>query len=220
MYKPGEWVHTQDGIGQVTLSFPCYYQFWEKLEDESYRVNIYGENEGLANKLLGEKRVLGECYKYILFMKRLCDHDGNPKKRIMGFHAKAYENDKASKEDMQHIETALKDGELKCRFDSFIMKYPSPIRKWGLQVPEGKIDDLKSYINNLSANINVDLCFSVKSLYELLKTELDVDLTGSIINKINPNMHIFTHHYSVDSDNYYNSNNEEVICKITIEKND
>lgn len=51
MFKAGGWVHTEDGIGQAVLLFPCYYQFWEKIRDEVYREDVYGKNENLANSL-------------------------------------------------------------------------------------------------------------------------------------------------------------------------
>lgn len=219
MYKEGDWVHTQDGIGIVTRVFPHYYQYWEKSIDDRYRYETYGDDEKLATSLLGEKKEVGDWIKDIIYVKRLCDHDLNPKKRIMCFYTKAYANDRIAAKEKKTVEKLLKDQKLAEKFKNYQCQYPEPLRGWNILISADQAVLIKKALDSLENNNDEKLNMTMRQIETYFKTGFDVDIYEDQHKKLFANATIQTQLHPEGAPGYYNKDREEIVRSIQIVKN-
>jgi len=217
-FKVGDWVHTMDGIGTVAGVFPVYYQYWQKLHDDKYREETYGNNEALGISLLGEPREVGEWIKDILYVKRLCDHDAAPKKRFMCFFGLAYANDTITKKEMAEVRRILKnDPKLAARFEKLECTFRQPVRAWSVQLSEAQIVAISKAIQQLENNTEGKLAMTMTQVAGYFEKEFDVDLLELMLRDRRGNATIATRMMPENDANYYNADREEMICEIRID---
>lgn len=212
MFKVGDWVHTQGGIGLVTQVFPQYYQYWEKLSDDRARRETYGDNHTLADRFLGKPKSVGEWVQDILQVKRLCDHDLKPYSRVMCFAAKAYANDGTTKKQLAKIAQILKDPRIADRFHSYQCKDRRESAAWGVLISPEKATEIKRALENQVAVAPMPL----REWAAWFEHAFGVDLLQAWRRKTFENVVIKTMSLPIDAPDHYNEARERMFCKVEI----
>lgn len=218
MFKEGDWVHTEDGIGIITKVFPHYYQYWEKEMEERERKETYGDGRQLADKLYGKIKEVGDWVKDIIYVKRLCNHDLKPFSRTKCFSTQAAANDKITQKEMKAINKILQDPKIAQKFQKYKCEYDQHRHVWGVLVPAAKAAEIKSALDKLEGNSNGSLTMTMREIEAYFKESFNIDVFESLKKKTFNNATIHTLALPEDDVQHYNANKEQVFCKIMISK--
>jgi hypothetical protein len=216
MYKVGDWVHTQDGVGIITNVFPVYQQYWdEKQELKERNEGLFKDDPETEDRIFGKVPKSGEWIKDLITVKRLCNHDFEPLSRTMCFSTVAYANDKITQRGMRAVNKILKDPKINERFDKYKCKYIEDGRAWKILIPPQKAVEIKQALDDLDGNKDANLKITMRELESYLKNEFDVD----VFNRCYPNnVAILTKTCLRNYPEFYNKDREILFCKVSIFK--
>lgn len=218
MHKVGDWVHTENGVGIVTNIFPVYQQYWDEEQELKEREEGLFNDPETEKEIFGNVAKAGEWLKDIITIKRLANHDLKPLSRVMCFSTQACANDKITKKEMREIYKILKDPKIRERFEKYECKYEQIRYIWKVFIPAAKAVEIKKALDSLDKNSSANLRMTMREIENYLQNRFDVDVFQDRRGNIYNNATIHTLSLPENDKNYYNSDREQIFCKILISK--